>query len=161
MNDYVSALRRAVGTRPLIFPGTSVLITDVRDRVLLLARADTGGWGLPGGIMEPGESFEETGRREVKEETGLTVGPLELLGLYSGAAYYYRYPNGDEIYNVTAAYLTRLPQDAAMSLDTTENTRWRYFAAHEIPDTLISPEQPILADYARRITGQEKPGCGR
>ncbi|MFD7137217.1 NUDIX hydrolase [Streptomyces sp. NPDC059894] len=160
MNDYVSELRQAVGTRPLILPGTSVLITDPRDRVLLLARADTGGWGLPGGIMEPGESFEDTGRREAKEETGLTVGSLELLGLYSGASYYYRYPNGDEIYNVTAAYLTRLPKDAVMSLDTTENTQWRFFAADEIPDTLISPEQPILADYARLLAGRRQTGGG-
>ncbi|MEU2925767.1 hypothetical protein ABZ636_12020 [Streptomyces sp. NPDC007251] len=30
-------------------------------------------------------------------------------------------------------------------------TQWRFFAADEIPDTLISPEQPILADYARLL----------
>ncbi len=149
MNDYVADLRRLVGTRPLILPGTSIVLVDPAGRVLLLERVDTGGWGLPGGIMEPGESFEETGRRELKEETGLDAGELSLLGLYSGAEYYYRYPNGDEIFNITAAYLARLPQDAIITLDTTENSAWRFFAPDEIPDTVIAPERPIIAQYLK------------
>ncbi|QQQ79712.1 NUDIX hydrolase [Saccharothrix sp. 6-C] len=149
MNNYVADLRGLVGTRPLILPGTSVVVTDPAGRVLLLERVDTGGWGLPGGLMEPGESFEETGRREVREETGLEVGVLSLLGIFSGAEYYYRYPNGDEIFNVTAAYVATLPREATISLDTAENRAWRFFALDEIPATLITPERPVIAEYAK------------
>lgn len=42
------------------------------DAVLLVrerSRPDT--WGIPGGLIEPGERVEATGRREVREETGV------------------------------------------------------------------------------------------
>ena len=41
-------------------------------------------WGIPGGIMEPGEIFLETAVQETFEETGLIVDQLQLFGLYSG-----------------------------------------------------------------------------
>ena len=43
------------------------------NRILLQKRADNGFWGLPAGSMELGESFEACARREVMEETGLTL----------------------------------------------------------------------------------------
>jgi ADP-ribose pyrophosphatase YjhB (NUDIX family) len=49
-------------------------VTDERDRALLIrheASPDT--WGVPGGGHEPGETMEETARREVHEETNIQV----------------------------------------------------------------------------------------
>jgi 8-oxo-dGTP diphosphatase len=40
-------------------------------------------WALPGGIMDPDESIEETAVREAKEETGLDVEIIKLVGVYS------------------------------------------------------------------------------
>ena len=40
-------------------------------------------WSLPGGVMEPGESIDQTAIREVKEETGLDVRLKRVVGLYS------------------------------------------------------------------------------
>ncbi|GGU80563.1 DNA mismatch repair protein MutT [Streptomyces litmocidini] len=155
MNDYVAELRALLGHRPVIFPGASVVVTDDSDRVLLLARADTGGWGLPGGLMDPGESFEDTARREVLEETGLTVGELTLLGLFSGGPeYFYRYPNGDEVHNVTAAYVTSLPAGATMVLDRTENTDAAFFDVDDLPADVIAPERPILDAYRDACRGR-------
>lgn len=44
--------------------------------------------------MEIGESAQETAIREIKEETGLDVIPLKLIGVYTG--YFDEYPNGDK-----------------------------------------------------------------
>ncbi|MGO9185722.1 NUDIX hydrolase [Mycobacterium sp.] len=52
------------------------------DRVLVIRREDNGQWEAPGGVLELDESFEDGVRREVFEETGLTVKVERLTGVY-------------------------------------------------------------------------------
>jgi 8-oxo-dGTP pyrophosphatase MutT (NUDIX family) len=63
-------------------PKVSTVVVRQKDtgHVLWTQRQDDQTWELPGGLLEPGESPEEGGRREVKEETGLDLGPMKLLG---------------------------------------------------------------------------------
>jgi ADP-ribose pyrophosphatase YjhB (NUDIX family) len=145
--SYVSELRSLVGTRPLILVGAEVLVFDQDDRLLLTRRADTGDWAIPGGMMEPGESLEETARREVLEETGLDIGQMQLLAMYSGPAFYYKYPHGDEVYNVSAAYLTREFQGELKS--DLESTALGFYALNALPGPLISLNQVVLDDYLK------------
>jgi ADP-ribose pyrophosphatase YjhB (NUDIX family) len=58
-------------------------VTDPTGRVLLIRRGQEpakGCWSVPGGRVEPGESFEEATAREVHEETGLAVAVGDLAG---------------------------------------------------------------------------------
>lgn len=53
--------------------------------ILLLQRAvepGAGGWDLPAGYLDPGESFEQAARRETREEAGLDVELIALAGVY-------------------------------------------------------------------------------
>lgn len=65
-------------------PCAGVLVVK-GDHVLVLRRATPprkGRLDIPGGFMEANESIEAAARRELKEETGLTLGAVEPLGLY-------------------------------------------------------------------------------
>jgi 8-oxo-dGTP pyrophosphatase MutT (NUDIX family) len=67
--------------------GASVIVLGPGS-VLMVERARPplqGLWSFPGGRSEPGEDAEATARRELLEETGLSVGPLIRLGEFQPA----------------------------------------------------------------------------
>ena len=71
---YIEDLRKIIGHRCISLTGSVVIIKDGEGRILLQKRTHPKGrWGLPGGLMELGESCEETAVREVREETGLEL----------------------------------------------------------------------------------------
>lgn len=102
--SYIQSLRKIIGTRPIIAPGSAIIVLNKEQEILLQLRSDTYDWGIPGGGMEIGDSFEETAIKELYEETGLTANHLEIVGIASGKELYYKYPNGDEIYNATVIF---------------------------------------------------------
>jgi 8-oxo-dGTP pyrophosphatase MutT (NUDIX family) len=132
--NYVRDLRKLVGHAPLILPGSVVLILNSQNKLLLQHRTD-GGWGLPGGLMELGESLEETARREVKEETGLEIDELKLLGVFSGEEYFFKVSNGDELYSVTAVFVTKDIQ-GEIQKDETESLDLKFFSLQDLPEGL-------------------------
>jgi 8-oxo-dGTP diphosphatase len=58
------------------------VIVDDQRRALLVRRRDNLHWEPPGGILEREESIQVGVCREVKEETGLSVAPMSLSGVY-------------------------------------------------------------------------------
>jgi 8-oxo-dGTP pyrophosphatase MutT (NUDIX family) len=102
--NYIKSLRSVIGTRPIIAPGSAIIVMNKENELLLQLRSDTKDWGIPGGGMELGDSFEETAKKELYEETGLIANQLELLDVASGKEFYYKFPHGDEIYNATVIY---------------------------------------------------------
>lgn len=57
--SYVSEIRSIIGHKMLLLAGANVILARDDDFMLLQQRKD-GSWGLPGGLLEPGESLEET-----------------------------------------------------------------------------------------------------
>lgn len=146
MADYIVALRKLIGTRPVIICGASVIILDNIGRILLQHRVDNDMWGLPGGAMEIGESFEETAICEAYEEVGLICKNLKFFNTYSGSKFYYKYPNGDELYNATVTYICKdfLGQ---IVVDKTEGKDARFFDINDIPSIISPPVKDIINDF--------------
>jgi len=145
--EYYKFLRQYVGHQPIILPGAVVIILNSANEVLLQKRYD-GGWGLPGGLMEMGESLEDTAKREVLEETGLVVTDLQLLGVFSGPDYYLKVSNGDELYSVTAVYYTRNVQ-GDLVIDYHESETMLYCPLANLPHDLT--DRRLIEPYVAQI----------
>lgn len=146
---YIMNLRRLIGTHPIIMAGACVLVTDANHRLLLQRRTDNGLWGLPGGSLEPGESLADVARRELYEETGLIANSLALFDVFSGNEFYYRYPHGDEVYNVVTAYVCN-DYSGTLQKDGEEVIELRFYDAKDLPAEISPPDLPIIKQYLLR-----------
>ena len=158
MADYILDLRKAVGRRPLLQTGAGVIVVDAAGRVLLQRRSDNGCWDYAGGSMELGEEAEETARRELLEETGLTAGTLERYGVYAGPEEHYFYPNGDEVYNVEFAYACR-DWSGTLTCQEGEVDDLRFFSLDDLPDGVSGQVKRRLPDWLRHRRAGEVPGA--
>jgi len=93
----------------VIRPGVSAVVLTP-EGLLLQRRSDNGLWGLPGGGVEPGESVSAAIVREVREETGLDVTPVRLVGVYSAPenGQIVTYPDGNVIHYVSTSFECRV-----------------------------------------------------
>lgn len=132
---YVLDLRKQVGHRPLVVAGAAVIAQNAADEILLVKRTDNQLWGLPAGSTEPGETVSETAQRELSEETGLTVGPLTLVDVFSGPKFHYAYPNGDIIDSVTILYTGHV-NGGQLITSTDETSAAQFFDRTALPTPL-------------------------
>jgi ADP-ribose pyrophosphatase YjhB (NUDIX family) len=75
-------MKREYPETPLVGVG-AIIVED--DRVVLVKRGRAplqGTWSIPGGVLEVGETLRKAAIREAYEETGLTIEPGELLGVF-------------------------------------------------------------------------------
>lgn len=64
-------------------PTCSAIITNGEGKILLAKRGGNPGkdlWELPGGFISLGETLEETVRREIKEELGVNITVIDVVG---------------------------------------------------------------------------------
>ncbi|MCM3744364.1 NUDIX hydrolase [Sporosarcina luteola] len=139
--NYIQSLRSVIGTRPIIAPGSAIIVMNDVKEILLQLRSDTYDWGIPGGGMELGDSFEETARKELYEETGLIANRLEIVGLASGKEFYYKFPHGDEIYNAAVIFKAK-DVTGELKIDQ-ESLALAYFPLDSLPN-LNDTSQKIL-----------------
>jgi len=93
-------------------------------RVLLVRRGREplkGQWSLPGGLLEVGESLVEGVIREVGEETGLQVAPIELIELLDRI---HREGNRVRYHYVIADYLCRVTGGNLQAASDADEARW-------------------------------------
>jgi 8-oxo-dGTP diphosphatase len=121
----------------------AIIIKD--NRILLIRRAHPpfkGEWALPGGFVEKGETLKEAVAREAKEETGLEVRPVNMIGVYDD-------PGRDPRGAVSAAYMCEVVSGEAGPSD--ESLEARFFSITEIPEGLAADHSRIVQDTLKLV----------
>ena len=134
-------------------PAARILLVDRDDRVLLMRFTPDDRpplWCTPGGKVDDGESYEEAARRELWEETGLTLdcGPQVARRQVQFETFEGDQVDADERYfridvdpcEIAAGALTELERRVLHS--------WRWFAIDELADW---PEAIFPADLAEML----------
>ena len=148
--DYIQQLRQLIGHRPILMLGAVTLILNEDNHLLMMKRTDSGYWGIPGGAVELGEVIEDAARRETREETNLEVNEMSLFGVFSGPELYYKYPNGDEVYNVSIVYVSHKWRGEIKLNE--EHSEWNWFAAGNLPEDFSPPIFTILDQFKLKFS---------
>ena len=97
------------------------VVFDAKGRALLIRRGNPpfkGDLAIPGGFVDIGETVETACRRELLEETGMTVGRITLVGVYSDPS---RDPRG---HTCSVVYATRVRSAKAVAGDDAAAIEW-------------------------------------
>ncbi|HEY1264189.1 MAG TPA: NUDIX hydrolase [Terriglobales bacterium] len=128
--------KREYPERPLI--GVGAIIVR-QGHVVLVKRGHPpleGQWSIPGGVLEVGETLREGVIREALEETGLSVEPLELLGVYDRVL---RDPRGEVLYHyVLVDFLCRAMSGELRAAGDADDARW--LTIEEVDALSLAPD---------------------
>ncbi len=139
--DLGKEVLRHLLRRPVV--GVAVAARSPDGRWLLIRRADTGTWALPGGTVEWGETIRDSLRRELAEEAGVTGATFErVVGIYS------RVDRDPRFHAITVVVRARIDGDAGVPSNPLEIREARLFREDELPPLAMQMDDMLAA--ARR-----------
>ena len=137
--------RDAAAPEPNRRRALSVIALIERDGSLLLERrSDAPLWSLIAGMVEDTETFADALRREVREETGLTVASYDLFGTFSDPTRIVSYPDGN-VYRVASLVYTVVVVSFDGLRPSAESEELRFFPMSELAALgMPATQRPVI-----------------
>jgi 8-oxo-dGTP diphosphatase len=123
-------------TTPVL--GVGVLVRDGDGRILFGHRVKPGEapvWSFPGGAVEAGESFEAAAVRELREETALEAGGIDVAGVVLSPG---------PVPWLTAVTVARDVRGEPQLTEPDVFAEWRWCTRDEVPDALFPPTRMAI-----------------
>jgi 8-oxo-dGTP pyrophosphatase MutT (NUDIX family) len=130
-----------------VVPSVTVAVRDNEGRLLLIHKVDNDLWALPGGGHDPGESIIDTAVREVREETGIDVEIMGLVGTYTDPRHVMAYDDGEVRQQFSLCFLGRALGGKARE-DGTETKAVRWVEPGRIDALNIHPSMRLRIKHA-------------
>lgn len=126
----------------------SVTAAVVHDgRLLLIHKVDNDRWALPGGAIEVGESASAAAVRETREETGLEVTVIGLIGVYTDPRHVMRYSDGEVRQQFSLCFRAALA-GGALRPQPSETKEVRWVPLGDLGSLDIHPSMRARVDHA-------------
>lgn len=120
---------------------------NVDGAVLLVQRADSGNWEVPGGHVTPGETLTDTLSREVHEEGGVRVKATGVAGVYTDPELVLTYDTGESRQQVAIYLHCEVIGGTPRSLHP-ETVAAGWFTRNEIDDM---PMHPVVCKRLEQV----------
>jgi 8-oxo-dGTP pyrophosphatase MutT (NUDIX family) len=88
--------------------------------------------------------------RELQEETGLQAQSVQLLDVFSGPDYFFRYPNGDQTYSVIHLFQAKAVS-GTLQISDGESLDLHYFSLNQLPAPLEAGAAALLRQIKSRF----------
>ncbi|WP_025122365.1 MULTISPECIES: NUDIX hydrolase [unclassified Serratia (in: enterobacteria)] len=149
--SYVETIRKKIGHDLLLLAGANVVITRDDGSILLQLRRD-GTYGLPGGLLEPGESLLQCAIRETQEECGVLFSDMTFVDVFSGAEYTFTLANEDQINVITAVYHADLKEGSGeVVINDDESKALCFFSLSALPDNMNDEYRVYISAYIENV----------
>jgi len=130
-----------------IVPSVTAVVTNEAGELLLVHKTDNGLWALPGGGMDPGESIAQAAVRETKEETGMDIEVVGVIGLYTNPNHVIAYDDGEVRQQFSVCFTTRLV--GGQLATSSETSEVGFVALDRLGNLNIHPSMRLRIDHWR------------
>ncbi len=117
----------------------AAILTDAEGWSLLLWQP-RGKYGLPGGVVEPGETPPQAAVREAREEIGVEI----RLGYIVGT---YHLSGGGKVDMVNSVYRAHVISGEPHVADENEVLRLEWFARGQLPSPILNDARVAIPDF--------------
>lgn len=127
------------GCGVMIFNNLNQLLLGLRNNDVELADSELheeGTWTMPGGNIEYGETFEEAGAREAKEETGIVVKNLEVFCVQTD--------KNEHAHYISVGMIARNFEGIPQVMEPDQIIEWKWFDLDKLPENIFSPSKKTI-----------------